>query len=177
MGPKYREPRPFTWKQNFRIIMNSDDDYTTGWAKREELCNDPSLNGLNPLDAYCNVKCTCTVGRLFAFGLSLHLMTPTALRVLITYMTNTSLYLPTRLLITSLLYVNATIMDVLSRNVALVDLSRMLHINTLIWIKKNLYIIRDLSMPPLTFPVITPISLHCIGYLNHIKHPFKHFLM
>lgn len=36
-GPKYREPRSFTWHKNFNIIMNSCEEYARRWAKREEV--------------------------------------------------------------------------------------------------------------------------------------------
>ena len=35
-GPKFREPPAFTWRQNFKIIMDSVEEYARGWAKREE---------------------------------------------------------------------------------------------------------------------------------------------
>ncbi|MCU7801424.1 MAG: hypothetical protein KZQ70_15165, partial [gamma proteobacterium symbiont of Lucinoma myriamae] len=36
-GPKYREPQSFTWRQNFKIIMDSVEDYARRWAKLEEV--------------------------------------------------------------------------------------------------------------------------------------------
>ena len=36
-GPKYREPQPFTWKQNFKIIMDSVEEYARSWSKREDV--------------------------------------------------------------------------------------------------------------------------------------------
>ena len=36
-GPKYREPRSFTWKQNFRLILDSVEEYARRWAKKEEV--------------------------------------------------------------------------------------------------------------------------------------------
>ena len=35
-GPKYREPQTFTWRQNFKIIMDSVEDYVRLWAKLEK---------------------------------------------------------------------------------------------------------------------------------------------
>jgi hypothetical protein len=35
-GPKFREPRPFSWRQNFVSIMNSVEDYGKRWVKREK---------------------------------------------------------------------------------------------------------------------------------------------
>ena len=35
--PKYWEPRSFTWKQNSQLIMDSVEEYTRQWAKREEV--------------------------------------------------------------------------------------------------------------------------------------------
>ena len=34
--PKYREPKSMNWKHNFKILMNSVEDYARQWAKREE---------------------------------------------------------------------------------------------------------------------------------------------
>ena len=36
-GPKYREPAPFTWRQNFKIIMDACEDYARRWAKKEDV--------------------------------------------------------------------------------------------------------------------------------------------
>ena len=35
-GPKYREPKTFTWRKNFKIIMDSVEDHARRWAKLEE---------------------------------------------------------------------------------------------------------------------------------------------
>ena len=35
-GPKYREPKSINWKYNFKILMDSVEDYTRQWAKREK---------------------------------------------------------------------------------------------------------------------------------------------
>ena len=35
-GPKYREPKSFSWKYNFKLIMDSVEDYARRWAKQEE---------------------------------------------------------------------------------------------------------------------------------------------
>ena len=35
-GPKFRENKSFTWKDNFNNIMNSVEDYARNWAKEEE---------------------------------------------------------------------------------------------------------------------------------------------
>ena len=35
-GPKYREPKSINWKPNFKIRMDSFDDYARQWAKREK---------------------------------------------------------------------------------------------------------------------------------------------
>jgi len=35
-GPKYREPKPINWKHNFKILMDSVEDYARQWAKREK---------------------------------------------------------------------------------------------------------------------------------------------
>ena len=31
-GPKYREPTTFSWKYNFKLVMDSVDDYARRWA-------------------------------------------------------------------------------------------------------------------------------------------------
>ena len=36
-GPKYREPQPINWKQNFKLLMDSVEDYAKDWAKREKV--------------------------------------------------------------------------------------------------------------------------------------------
>ena len=36
-GPKYREPRSFTWKQNSKLILNSVGEYARRWAKKEDV--------------------------------------------------------------------------------------------------------------------------------------------
>ena len=36
-GPKYREPQKFSWKYNFKLIMDSVEDYARSWAKQEEV--------------------------------------------------------------------------------------------------------------------------------------------
>ena len=35
-GPKYREPKSIKWKHNFKILMDSFEDYARQWAKREK---------------------------------------------------------------------------------------------------------------------------------------------
>ena len=35
--PKYREARTFTWKYNFKLIMDSIEDYARAWTKQEEV--------------------------------------------------------------------------------------------------------------------------------------------
>ena len=35
-GPKYREPQSFTWKQNFKLIMDSVEEYAKKWARKED---------------------------------------------------------------------------------------------------------------------------------------------
>ena len=34
--PKYREPKSINWKHNFKILMDSVEDYARQWAKREK---------------------------------------------------------------------------------------------------------------------------------------------
>ena len=36
-GPKYREARPFSWKYNFKLVMDSVEQYARDWAKQEEV--------------------------------------------------------------------------------------------------------------------------------------------
>ena len=36
MGPKYREQTKINWNQNFKIIMDSVEDYAHKWAKEED---------------------------------------------------------------------------------------------------------------------------------------------
>ena len=36
-GPKYREPRSFTWKQNSKLILDSVEEYVRRWAKKEDV--------------------------------------------------------------------------------------------------------------------------------------------
>ena len=36
-GPKYRKPRPFTWKQNSKLILDSVEEYARRWAKKEDM--------------------------------------------------------------------------------------------------------------------------------------------
>ena len=35
-GLKYREPKSINWKHNFKILMDSVEDYARQWAKREK---------------------------------------------------------------------------------------------------------------------------------------------
>ena len=35
-GPKYREPKSINWKRNFKILMDSVEDYARQWAKHEK---------------------------------------------------------------------------------------------------------------------------------------------
>jgi hypothetical protein len=35
-GPKYREHKSINWKHNFKILMDSVEDYTRQWSKREK---------------------------------------------------------------------------------------------------------------------------------------------
>ena len=35
-GPTYIEPRSINWKHNFKILMDSVEDYARHWAKREK---------------------------------------------------------------------------------------------------------------------------------------------
>ena len=34
-GSKYRDPKSINWKHNFRMLMDSVEDYARQWAKRE----------------------------------------------------------------------------------------------------------------------------------------------
>ena len=34
-GPKFREPHSINWQFNFKILMDSVEDYGRQWAKRE----------------------------------------------------------------------------------------------------------------------------------------------
>ena len=36
-GPKYREARPFSWKYNFKLVMDAVEQYAKDWARREEV--------------------------------------------------------------------------------------------------------------------------------------------
>ena len=36
-GPKYREPRSFTWKQNSTLILDSVEEYSRRWAKKKDV--------------------------------------------------------------------------------------------------------------------------------------------
>ena len=36
-GPKYREPRSFTWKQNSKLILDSVEEYARPWAKKKDV--------------------------------------------------------------------------------------------------------------------------------------------
>ena len=36
-GPKYMEPRSFTWKQNSKLILDSIEEYARRWAKTEDV--------------------------------------------------------------------------------------------------------------------------------------------
>ena len=36
-GPKYRQPQPFNWNHNFKLLMDSVEDYARRWTKREEV--------------------------------------------------------------------------------------------------------------------------------------------
>ena len=36
-GPKYREPRSFTWKQNSKLILDSVEEYSRRWVKKEDV--------------------------------------------------------------------------------------------------------------------------------------------
>ena len=35
-GPKYREPQSINWKHNFKILMDSVEDYVRQWVKHEK---------------------------------------------------------------------------------------------------------------------------------------------
>jgi hypothetical protein len=35
-GPKYREPKSINWKHNFKILMDSVENYARQWTKREK---------------------------------------------------------------------------------------------------------------------------------------------
>ena len=36
-GPKYREPRSFSWKKNSKLILDSVEKYARRWAKNEDV--------------------------------------------------------------------------------------------------------------------------------------------
>ena len=36
-GPKYREPQKFSWKYDFKLIMDSIEEYARSWAKQEDV--------------------------------------------------------------------------------------------------------------------------------------------
>ena len=35
-GPTYREPKSINWKHDFKILMDSVENYARQWAKREK---------------------------------------------------------------------------------------------------------------------------------------------
>ena len=35
-GPNYREPQSINWKYNFKLLMDSVEDYARKWTKREK---------------------------------------------------------------------------------------------------------------------------------------------
>jgi 4-alpha-glucanotransferase len=35
-GPKYREPKSINWKHNFKILIDSVEDYARLWTRREK---------------------------------------------------------------------------------------------------------------------------------------------
>jgi len=44
-GPKYGEPHHINWNQNFKILMDSVEDYARKWAKQEEVELDKLVTG------------------------------------------------------------------------------------------------------------------------------------
>jgi len=36
-GPEYREPHHINWNQNFKLLMDSIEDYARKWGKQEEV--------------------------------------------------------------------------------------------------------------------------------------------
>jgi hypothetical protein len=47
-GPKFREPQHINWKHNFKIIMDTVEDYARRWIKRE-VDQDPELESINTI--------------------------------------------------------------------------------------------------------------------------------
>jgi hypothetical protein len=47
-GPKYREPKSINLKHNFKILMDSVEDYARQWAKRKK-------EDLNTLSEWVNI--------------------------------------------------------------------------------------------------------------------------
>jgi len=53
-GSKYREPKSINWKHNFKILMDSVEDYARQWTKREKR----DLDTLSELVEECEVAYT-----------------------------------------------------------------------------------------------------------------------
>ena len=55
-GPKYREPKSFSWKQNFKIIMDSVETYARKWVKRESAEPDALSEWIKEIRYYLKRK-------------------------------------------------------------------------------------------------------------------------
>jgi len=55
-GPKYREPKSINWKHNFKIRMDSVDDYARLWAKREKEDLDNRLESITSVRSLIQIR-------------------------------------------------------------------------------------------------------------------------
>ena len=94
-GPKCCEPKCINWKQTFTIIMDSIDDYTRQWAKREKEDLDTLFEWVKMWDRWYKLEFKNAMG-LWALALHQYLITQMLLNTCLSFMTNMLLAPPTR---------------------------------------------------------------------------------
>ena len=135
-GPKYREPQKFSWKYNFKLIMDSIEEYARSWANQEDVELD---TGLNPSNIYSNVGFIWSVG-LSTLNPTLFLMMKLFLVSWLIFMTALLLSQQIRLLTMSSSSVRPIITVAYKRNLLIITMLILVLTNVLILQRRKFWL-------------------------------------
>ena len=94
-GPKYRESKSINWKHNFKILMDSVEDYASQWAKREKEDLDTLSEWVKSVRSLIQIRIKKLSGSMSTRSKSIF-MTKMLLNTCLSFMTNMLLSPPTR---------------------------------------------------------------------------------
>ena len=55
-GPKYREHKSINWKYNFKILLDSVEDYARQWARREQGDSDTPSEWVKSVTSLIHIR-------------------------------------------------------------------------------------------------------------------------